>query len=246
MIYGRHAAPQNLEIDRKQLSDLLHESASENLLLNLAVDGDQRSQRLALLREIQHHALSGLVLHVDFQEIIPTERVTVSVPVETTGEPIGAKEGGVLEHVLFKVKLRGLPGDLPEQLVIDVTNLAIGQAIHIGDIKPPEGVEVLGEKRISVVAVAAPLTEEQEAAAEAEAAAAAGDVEMLKEKKEEGEEGAAPAAGAEKGAAAGKAPAAGAAGAKAPAAAAGAKAPAAAAGGKAPAPAAGGKPEKKK
>jgi large subunit ribosomal protein L25 len=197
VIYGRQAKPQNLEVDRKSLEDLIHESASENLLVDLAVDKDARPKRLALVQEIQHHALSGKVLHIDFHEISENEKVTVMVPVEAIGEAVGVKTGGgVLEHVLFKLKVRCLPKDLPEAIHVDVTNLEIGKAVHIGDIKPPAGVEILGEKHISVLAVAAPITEEQEAAAAAEAAAAVpGEVEMIKEKKEEGEEGAAPPAG---------------------------------------------------
>jgi large subunit ribosomal protein L25 len=80
---------------------------------------------------------------------------------------------------------------LPEQILVDVTSLEIGQSIHLGDIKAPEGVEILGDKHISVIAVAAPRAEEEVAATAA--APAAGDVEMTKEKKEEGAEGAAPA-----------------------------------------------------
>jgi large subunit ribosomal protein L25 len=137
--------------------------------------------------------------------VAENEKVTIMVPVESTGEAVGVKTGGgVLEHVLFKIKVRGLPKDLPEVITVDVSHLNVGQAIHLGDIQPPPGVEILGDKHISVIAVAAPRTEEEEAAAEAEAQVAAGDVEMIKEKKEEGEEGAAPAKGAEKGAAAAK------------------------------------------
>ncbi|HUZ07589.1 MAG TPA: 50S ribosomal protein L25, partial [Candidatus Paceibacterota bacterium] len=102
----------------------------------------------------------------------------------------------VLEHVLFKLKVRCLPKNLPDQIVIDVTALEIGKAIHLGDIKPPEGVEILGDKHITVVAVAAPRAEEEVAAETA--APAAGDVEMTKEKKEEGAEGAAPAKAGDK------------------------------------------------
>jgi len=233
VIYGRQAKPQNLEVDAKEIENLIHHAISENLLVDLAVKEDGRPKRLALVQEIQHHPLSGKILHVDFHEVAENEKVTVKVPVETTGEAVGVKTGGgVLEHVLFKVTVRALPKDLPESLTVDVSNLNIGQAIHLGEIPSPAGVEIIGDKNIPVIAVAAPRTEEEEAAEAAEAAAAAGEVEMIKEKKEEGEEGAAPAKGAEKGAAKGaeKAPAAKGAekgGEKAPdkAAAAGAKAP---------------------
>jgi large subunit ribosomal protein L25 len=183
--------------------------------VDLAVKDDARPKRLALVQEVQHHPLSGKVLHVDFHEVAENEKVTIMVPVETVGEAEGVKtDGGVLEHVLFKIKVRALPKDLPEQIVVDVSHLKIGQAIHLGEIKAPANTEILGDKQIPVIAVAAPRTEEEEAAELAAAAEAVpGDVEMIKEKKEEGEEGAPPTGkGAEKGAVKGaeKAPAKGA------------------------------------
>ena len=191
-IYGRKAPPQNLEVNAREFSDLLHHSVSENVLVDLSVESDARAQRLALVQDVQHHPLDGKVLHVDFHEISPDENVTVHVPVETSGEPVGVKTGGgVLEHILHKVKVRCLPKNLPDQILVDVTSLEIGQSIHLGDIKAPEGVEIIGDKHISVIAVAAPRAEEEVVAT----TAAAADVEMTKEKKVEGEEGAAPAKG---------------------------------------------------
>jgi len=237
VIYGAHTEPKNLEISRVDLQNLIHHSASENLLLDLSVAEDSRPKRLVLVQDIQHHPLSGAFLHVDLHEVAENEKVTVMVPVETLGEAAGVKtDGGVLEHVLFKIKVRALPKDLPEVIEVDVSALKIGESIHLGDIKAPPGVEILGEKGISVISVAAPVTEAQETAAAEAAAGASVDVEMIKEKKEEG----AAAPGAEKAPAgkAGAAPA-GKAGEKAPAAAAGKGAPAAPA-------AAEKKPEKKK
>jgi len=208
VIYGRQAKPQNLEVSAKELGDLIHHSASENLLVDLSVENDARAKRLALVQEIQHHPLDGKLLHVDLHEVAENEKVIIQVPVETVGEAAGVKNsGGVLEHVLFKLRVRSLPKDLPEQIIIDVSHLELGKAVHLGEVKAPPGVEILGDKNIPVVAVAVPRTEEEEAAATTTEAVAAGDVEMIKEKREEGEEGEAPAKG-EKGAKAGeKAPA---------------------------------------
>jgi large subunit ribosomal protein L25 len=190
VIYGRQAQPQNLEVCAEEFNDLIHHSASENLLVDLTVENDARAKRLALVQEIQHHPLDGKVLHVDFHEVAENEKVTVQVPVETTGEAAGVKTGGgVLEHIMFKLKVRCLPKDLPEQITIDVSALEIGKAVHIGEIVPPAGVEILGDKHLAVVSVMAPRAEEEVAAPEG--AKAAGDVEMTKEKKEEGAEGAA-------------------------------------------------------
>ena len=183
-IYGRQLQPQNLEVSDEEISGLLKHSVSENLLVDLSVENDARSKRLAMLQEIQHHPLDGKVLHVDFHEIAEDEKVIISVPVETSGEPVGVKvDKGTLEHVLFKLKVRALPKDLPELIDVDVTNLQVGQTIHLGEIVAPAGVEILGDKHISVVSVAAPRTEEEVAPA-AEGAATA-EVEMTKEKKEE-------------------------------------------------------------
>src|SRR5947209_15494683 len=150
VIYGRQAKPQNLEINAREMEILIHHSASENVLVDLAVKEDSRPKRLALVQEVQHHPLSGKVLHVDFHEVAENEKVTVMVPVETAGEAVGVKtSGGVLEHVLFKIKARALPKDLPEVISVDVSHLEIGQSIHIGDIKLADGVEILGDKHIS-------------------------------------------------------------------------------------------------
>jgi large subunit ribosomal protein L25 len=217
VIYGRQVKPENLEIIARDMENLMKHAVSENLLVDLAVKENARPKRLALVQEVQHHALSGKVLHVDFHEVAEDEKVTIMVPVETEGEAVGVKtSGGVLEHVLFKIKARALPKDLPEVITVDVSNLEIGQAIHLGEIKVPDSVELIGDKNIPVIAVAAPRTEEEEAAEAAEAAATPGEVEMIKEKKEDGTEPAAkggekaPAKGAEKAPAKGaeKAPAA--------------------------------------
>ncbi len=187
VIYGRIAPPQNLELNAREFGDAIAHHASENILMDLAVKGDQRPQRLALVQEIQHHPVSGKILHVDFHEVAPDEHVTIQVPVEATGEAVGVKSGGgVLEHVLFRLKVRALPKDLPELIMVDVSSLEIGKAIHIGDIAAPAGCEILGHKELTVLAVAAPLTEAQETAATAVAGETPAQPEMLKEKKEEG------------------------------------------------------------
>jgi len=191
VIYGRHAKPQNLELSKVEIDKLIHHSASENVLVDLSVKDDARAKRLALVQDIQHHPLKGNILHVDLHEVAADEKVTVLVPVEPTGEAVGVKTGGgVLEHVAFKIKVRALPKDLPEQIHVDVSALEIGKAVHLGEITAPAGVEIFGDKKSVIFAVAAPVTEAEEAAATEAAAAGAGEVEMIKEKKEEGAEGA--------------------------------------------------------
>lgn len=186
VIYGSKRAAQILELNEKDLEKILSHSVSENILVDLSVDGDAGAARLALVQDVQHDPLSGKVLHVDFHEVDPNEKVTITVPLETTGNPIGVKNGGVLEHVLFKIKVRALPADLPLVLEIDVTSLDVGKVLHLGEIPAPAGVEIIGDKKVPVIACAEPKSEAEEAAAEAGAAApGTAEVEMIKEKKDE-------------------------------------------------------------
>ncbi len=188
-IYGKTAAPQNLEVNAKEFDTLVHTAHTEVILVDLKIEGDARPARLALVQDVQHHPLSGHVLHVDFHEVQPDETVTIRVPVESTGECAGVKAGGTLEHVLLRLRVRALPKDLPDQIVVDVSALEIGKKILLGDIQPPAGVEILGGKEVTMFTCAAALAAEPEPTADAAAAGAtpaAGDAkqpEMIKEKK---------------------------------------------------------------
>jgi large subunit ribosomal protein L25 len=252
VIYGAHSKPVNLAIAVEELEKALHDATSENVLVDLMVDeGGKTNKRLALIQEVQHHPYEDTILHIDFHEVVATEKLRANVPVRPIGEPAGVKTGGgILEYVMRELRVECLPQDLPEVLEVSVEVLEIGQSIHVGDITPPKGVTLLDDKGQTVFLVAAPITEEELAAMTEAAAAPSAEPEVITAKKEEGEEGVAAAEGEEKpkaedGKTDAKAPATGKVEGKAPAAGAAGKVPAAAAGGKAAAkPAA--KPEAKK
>ncbi len=250
VIYGAHAKPVNLAIAVEELEKALHDATSENVLVDLMVDeGGKTNKRLALIQEVQHHPYEDTILHIDFHEVVATEKLRANVPVRPIGEPAGVKTGGgILEYVMRELRVECLPQDLPEVLEVSVEVLEIGQSVHVGDIAPPKGVTLLDDKGQTVFLVAAPITEEELAAMTEAAAAPSAEPEVITAKKEEGEEGV-PVEGeakpkVEDGKTDAKAPAAGKVEGKAPAAAgkADGKAPAAGAAGKAPAAPAGGKP----
>jgi large subunit ribosomal protein L25 len=189
-IYGKSIQPANLELDAVEFDNLVHATHSEVVLVDLSIKGES-VKRLALVQDVQHHPLSGLPLHVDLHEVRPDEKVTVRIPVESSGESIGVKSGGTLEHVRLYLLVRALPKDLPENITVDVSTLEVGRSIHIGEIPAPANVEILGNKNVSVFTCAAPTKEEEVAATPAEGAK---QPEMLKEKKDDA---AAPAAKAE-------------------------------------------------
>jgi large subunit ribosomal protein L25 len=254
VVYGAHMKPINITVAVEELEKALHSATSENVLVDLQLEeGGKTNNRLALIQEVQHHPYKDAILHIDFHEVLATEKLRASVPVRPIGEPAGVKNGGgVLEFVMRDLHVECLPQDLPALLEVNVEKLEIGQSIHVGDITPPNGVALLDDKSQTVFLVAAPITEEELAAMTEAAAAPSAEPEVLTAKKEEGEVGAVvegeakPEAGkadakapATAGKAEGKAPVAG----KAPA---GGKAPAAGAAGKAEAKPPGGKPEAKK
>lgn len=180
VLYGKKNS-QPIEINEKELTTVLHQSSSENVLLDLELhdEADKAQKRLALVQDVQHHPLEDYIIHVDLHEIAQDEKLHTEVPVKSVGEPIGAKSGGIFETLLRTLRVECLPKDLPEAIVVDVSNLAIGQSIHVGSIELPAGVTVLNHKELSVFAMAAPKEEEAKPAGATEAV----QPEVIKEKK---------------------------------------------------------------
>jgi large subunit ribosomal protein L25 len=193
VVYGAHTKPFNITVDRRELGLLLEHATGENLLVDLVVeDAKDQKNRLALIQEVQHHPVQDMILHVDFHEVLATEKLRTVVPVRSHGEPAGVKTGGgVLEYVMRELHVECLPKDLPDVIEVNVEAMEIGQSIHVRDIKAPEGVTLLDQKDMAVFIVVAPIAEEV-AATPAEGAV---EPEVITAKKEEGEEGEAPAAG---------------------------------------------------
>ena len=208
VIYGGKQKSQALQVLERDINAMLSHASGENILVELEIAGE-KSNRTALLQEVQHSPVRGDVVHVDFHAISMDEKIEASVPLEAFGVATGVKNfGGLLEQNLRTLTVECLPRDLPDKITVDVSALNIGDTIHVRDIKVPEGVVIKVQPDLTAFSVVAPLAEEEPVTPEAEAAAAAGP-EVITAKKEESE--AAPAAGAK------GAPAAGGKGAAAPA-----------------------------
>jgi len=138
VIYGRTVEAHNLKVDAKTFSELLAHSSSENILINLDVEGE--GTRLAFLQSVQHDPLSGIALHADFLAIDEKTEITAHIPTHLNGEPAGVKAGGILEQYIHALEITCLPNDLPDTLEFDVTHLQEGDSLHISDVKLPAGV----------------------------------------------------------------------------------------------------------
>ena len=193
VIYGGKHKSQALQVLERDINAMLSHASGENILVELEIAGE-KAGRTALLQEVQHSPVRGDVVHVDFHAISMDEKIEASVPLEAFGMATGVKNfGGLLEQNLRTLTIECLPRDLPDKITVDVSALNIGDAIHVRDVKMPQGVTVKVNPDLTAFSVVAPVAEEEPVTPEAEAAAAAGP-EVITAKKEEGE-AAAPAAG---------------------------------------------------
>jgi large subunit ribosomal protein L25 len=174
----------NLALDKKEITSLLAHATSEHILVDLEIDnGTAKTNRLALIQEVQHHPLRRDVLHVDFHAVRADEKIHAAIPIVPFGEADGVKNfGGVMEVAVHEIEVECLPKDLPELIRIDVSALGLGQSIHVHDLQLPEGVTARANAELTVITVAAPRVEVEATPAAGEAAA---QPEVIKEKKEE-------------------------------------------------------------
>jgi large subunit ribosomal protein L25 len=163
VIYGSAQEPVNLQINGRELLNVLSHASGENILVELEIlDNGQKQNALAMIQEIQHHPLEREILHVDFHAVSANETVSAEVPIETVGEAVGVKvQGGLLEHILRYLEVECLPGDLPQVIEVDVTNLDVGESLHVRELKLPPGVEAITDAEQTVVAVVEARVEEE-------------------------------------------------------------------------------------
>lgn len=192
VIYGSKTEAQNLELNLREIEHLYSHAASDILLVELTMDGQSGdAKRLAMLQDVQHHPLSGKILHADLREVARDEEIEISIPIEPTGVAVGVELGGVLDHALQKVRLRGTVIDLPEILTMDVTALNQGDSLHVKNLTVPAGVKVLADPELTIFTVTAPVEEVAEtASAEGAEGGEMAEPEVIREKKTSDEDGA--------------------------------------------------------
>jgi large subunit ribosomal protein L25 len=190
VIYGHAREAQSLVLNAREFDRLL-EHVTASTVIELTVDG--RTSR-TLIREIQRHPFKREVLHVDFQELVAGEKVTVEVPIVYLGTPQGVRDGGILDQIKHELTVEADPTLLPEHFEVDVSALTIGHALYVRDVTVPEGVTIQDDPDSPVALVAAPRAETPVEAipvvpgAEPEAAAEPELIRKPKEGEEEGEE----------------------------------------------------------
>ena len=199
VMYGEDIESKPIAIKEKEFYGIIRSSASENILLELSIEGADDKPRTVLVKDIQHDPVDGQLLHIDFQQISLTKKIIVDIPIRIKGIAEGVKTmGGILEFIHRELAVACLPTDIMDFIEIDVSKLGIGDSIFAGDLDL-HGVEMHTNPKQVLVTVAAPTVSketeeaeaaeaeegEAEAATEAEEGAKEAEPEVITEKKKE-------------------------------------------------------------
>lgn len=166
VVYGGHKEPVSVTVAVKDLEKIV--KAGKNTIVEIALNGENE---LALVKEIQYHAVTDCPIHADFQRVSMKDKMDVVVPLKLEGTPADVTNyGAIVEHILRELEVRALVSAIPHEIVLDITPMTINKGILAGDVKLPEGVELVTDKEAPVVHLMIP-KEDAPAAAPADAAA---------------------------------------------------------------------------
>jgi len=154
VFYGKKSETLSLEVDAKELSDILNKETGGSAFFNLSFEG-KNEKKTAVLKELQADPVTNRLIHADFLELLMDEKMSAAVPVHLTGKAEGVELGGTLQPIRRELEVICLPKDLPEFIEIDVTELGVGQSIHIDDVTLPSGVEVPHDVNFTVAVIVA-------------------------------------------------------------------------------------------
>jgi large subunit ribosomal protein L25 len=174
VLYGPGIESVLLSVNSSDIDMILKKGRIGQALLNLVIPNNgETSTKTVMVKELQLHPVSRNFLHIDFYEVAMDRKIMVNIPVTTTGKAKGIESGGILQIIRRELEVQCFPLDVPESIEIDITDLDIGDSIHVGDISRQSGIEFLGEENFTVVTVVTPKIEEEE--------------EVVEEAEEEGE-----------------------------------------------------------
>ena len=169
VLYGPGTESVLLSVNISDIDRILKKGQIGQALLNLVIPNNgETSTKTVMVKELQLHPVSRNFLHIDFYEVAMDRKIMVNVPVTTTGKAKGVEVGGILQIIRRALEVQCLPLDVPESIEIDITDLDIGDSIHVGDISLQSEIEFVGDENITVVTIVTPKIEEEEEPVEEE------------------------------------------------------------------------------
>jgi len=194
ILYGSATDPVLLSVDIKDLEQAFKTTASSQALLNLVVHDNETYSKSVMVKELQTHPTTEAFLHADFYEIDMDSKITVNVPILTVGKSKGVEEGGLLQSIRRELEITCLPNQIPAAIEVDVTDLVIGDSLHVKSIPLPEGIELQTETDFTVLTVVSakveieePEVEEEIEGLEVEGEPVEGEAEEAEDKKKDTE-----------------------------------------------------------
>jgi large subunit ribosomal protein L25 len=161
VIYGEGEEARSVEVDSKDFYPVIHTTARENVILDLKIEGRESGGCKAIIKEIQYDPVRRDILHVDFQHISMTKEIVIRVPVEIKGEAVGVKtRGGILEVIHRDIEVECLPGNIPDAISVDVSELDVGDSLQVKDLHV-ENAEIVTDPESTVVTIVAPTVIEE-------------------------------------------------------------------------------------
>lgn len=162
VLYGANIESQPLSVSIRELERMFNNPQFTRGLINLAVENGGNRRQTVMIKEFQRDPVKDHYLHIDFYEIKMDQKISVMVPVTTTGTSNGVEEGGILQIIRRELEVYCLPANIPEQIEIDITPLEMGDSVHVSEVPLPENVEIPYEVDFTILTVVSPKMEEPE------------------------------------------------------------------------------------
>ena len=191
VLYGPQTEPVLLSVNIKELEQVFKKGNIGSIILNLIIQNGKKVTKPAMIKEFQSHPVSGDFLHIDFYEIDMKRKINVMIPVVTKGISKGVELGGLLQIIRREIEVLCMPGDIPEAIELDITDMDVGDSVHVEEIPLGDNVEIASDVNFTVLTVVSPKVEEveeeeEEEGLEGEEAAAEGEAGEGAEPEEEG------------------------------------------------------------
>lgn len=163
VVYGKGIDPMPVSIKYRELQNAIAGEGGQNNLITL-IGGGSLDQNIVIVVDLQRDPIKRTFKHVDLHRINPNEKLRVTVPILIKGTAIGVKEGGLLDLAHHELHVECLPGNIPDHIEIDITEIAIGHSIHVGEVVLPEGIALLDNPKTPLISVLGRGKEEEEVA----------------------------------------------------------------------------------
>lgn len=158
VLYGPKTEPKSLSLSTHELETIIKQGGLGRAILNLAIEGEQKAKS-AMIKELQVHPVSNRLLHVDLYEVSMDREIRVNVPVVTTGTSKGVELGGLLQIIRHELEVLCLPNAIPDSITIDITELDVGDSVHVEDLNTDDSIQIPHEVNFTILTISSPKKE---------------------------------------------------------------------------------------